>query len=151
MSAWVVSCHHINLLVSSAIDQGVTFNFYRIGPLEMATEENAQALGLMLWTENVRSVVHRYNLSGTPEQHDLVRALSTYQFKMHTGIRAAAAASALTCYDYQSCECPDYEETLAALFVRRLRAAVGDRPRGYDAEPWGYDTEAEVEAAREIA
>jgi len=151
MSAWVVSYHHINLLVSAAIDHGITFRFDRTGPLETATEDNAQALALMLWTENVRSVVYRYNLSGTPEQGEYVRALSTYRFKRHAGIRAAAAASALTCYDYQSCECPDYEATPAALFVRQLRDAVGDRPRGYDAEPWGYDTEAEVEGAREFA
>jgi hypothetical protein len=51
----------------------------------------------MLWTENVRSVVYRYNLLGTPEQQDYVRALSAYQFKKHARIRAAAAASAPTC------------------------------------------------------
>jgi hypothetical protein len=42
MPTWVVSCHHINLLVSSAIDHGVAFKFDRIGPFEMATEENAR-------------------------------------------------------------------------------------------------------------
>jgi hypothetical protein len=151
MSAWVVSCHHINLLVSAAIDHGISFKFHRIGSLETATEETAQALGQMLWAENVRSVVHRYDLSGTSEHDDYLRALSAYGFKRYAGIRAAAAASALTCFDYQSCECPDYEDTPAALFVRQLRDAVGDRPHGYDAEPWGYDTEAQVETAQEAA
>jgi hypothetical protein len=49
MSAWVVSCHHINLLVSAAIDHGISFKFDRIGPLETATEENAQALEVIDW------------------------------------------------------------------------------------------------------
>jgi hypothetical protein len=148
MSAWVVSHHHIDLLVSAAIDHAVSFKLFGLGVLETATESNAQALGLMLWAENVRSVVYRYNLAGSKEEGDYLSALSAYSFRRYSNIRASAAASALACYDYQACECPDYRETAAAFFVSQLQQALGERPKGYDSEPWGFDSEAQVQAAQ---
>src|ERR1700678_1161010 len=148
MSAWVVSHHHIDLLVSAAIDHAVSFKSLDIGALETATENNAQALGLMLWTENVRSVVYRYNLAGSEEERDYLSALTAYRFRRYSNVRASAAASALACYDYQACECPDYRETVAAFFVSRLEQAVGEKPSGYDSEPWGFDSEAQALAAQ---
>jgi hypothetical protein len=148
MSAWVVRSHHIDLLVSAALDHEICLDFYKLGSLETVTEANAQALGLMLWAENIRSVVYRYNLSGTKEEETYRLDLASYRFRRYAGLRASAVASALACYDYQSCECPDYRETAAASFVLRLEWATGDKPRGYEAEPWGFDTEAQVQAAQ---
>jgi hypothetical protein len=148
MSAWVVSHHHIDLLVSAAIDHAVSFKFLDIGALETATESNAQALGLMLLAENVRSVVYRYSLTGSAEERNYLRDLKAYRFRRYAGLRASAVAKALACYDYQSCECPDYRETAAAFFVSRLEQAVGERPSGYDSEPWGFDSEAQALAAQ---
>jgi hypothetical protein len=147
MSAWVVSHHHIDLLVSAAIDYGIYVRFPNIGPLEKATEQNGQAIGLMLWTENVRSVVYRYNLTKR-EERTYRLALNAYRLRRYSSIRVSAAASALACYDYQACECPDYRETAAAFFVSRLQQTVGERPDGYESEPWGFDSEAQVLAAR---
>jgi hypothetical protein len=146
MSAWVVSHHHIDLIVSTAIDHAVSFKLLGIGTLETATENNAQALGLMLWAENVRSVVYRYNLAGSEEERDYLSALNAYRFRRYSNIRASAAASALAYY--QACECPDYRETAAAFFVSQLEQAVGERPSGYGAEPWGFDSEAQALAAQ---
>jgi hypothetical protein len=148
MSAWVVSHHHIDLLVSAAIDYGVYVRLLNIGPVEKATEENAQAIGLMLWTENVRSVVYRYNLAGSEEERGYLSALNGYSFRRYSGLRASAVVSAVACFDYQACECPDYRETAAAFFVRQLQQAVGGHPAGYDNEPRGFDSEAQVEAAQ---
>jgi hypothetical protein len=148
MSAWVVSHHHIDLIVSAAIDHAVSFKFLDIGVLETATENNAQALGLLLWAENVRSVVYRYNLTGSKEEGDYLSALSAYRFRRYSNIRASAAASALACYDYQACECPDCRETAAAFFVGQLQQAVGERPGDYAKESWGFDSEAQVQAAQ---
>jgi len=148
MSAWVVSSHHIDLLVSAAIDHEICLDFSKSGSLEIVTEANAQALGLMLWAENIRSVVCRYNLSGTKEEEQYRLDLASYRFRRYAGLRASAVASALACYDYQSCECPDYRETAAASFVYRLAQVIGDQPRGYGSEPWGFDTEAQVRSAQ---
>ena len=54
---------------------------------------------------------------GSKEEGDYLSALSAYSFRRYSNIRASAAASALACYDYQACECPDYRETAAAFFV----------------------------------
>jgi hypothetical protein len=51
--------------------------------LETASEANAQALGLMLWAENVRSVVYRYNLSGSEEERNYLRDLNAYRFRQY--------------------------------------------------------------------
>jgi hypothetical protein len=148
MSAWVVSSHHIDLLVSAAIDRGVSGKLAPDGTLQKVTESNAQAFGLMLWTENVPSVVYRYNLPGTEEEQNYRLALASYSFRYYPGIRAAAAAKALACFDYQSCECADYRDTAAAFFVRQLTEIIGHEPEGYGREPWGFDTEAQVTDAQ---
>jgi hypothetical protein len=41
----------------------------------------------------------------------------------------------------------DYRETVAAFFVSQLEEAVGEKPSGYDSEPWGFDSEAQALAA----
>jgi hypothetical protein len=146
MSAWVVTKHHIDLLVSAAIEQEVLIKLDNLAVPQMATEQNAQALGAMLWAENIRSVVYRYSLSGTDEEKQYQQDLNQYQFCRYEGIRPSAIAAALACFNYQACECPDYEGTTAACFVRQLRASVGEHPKGYDREPWGFDSEAQVVA-----
>jgi hypothetical protein len=35
----------------------------------------------------------------------------------------------------------------AAYFVEQLRQVVGEHPKGYESEPWGFDREAQVKAA----
>jgi hypothetical protein len=148
MSAWVVSKHHIDLLGSAAIDHGIAVRFLNVGITEKATEANAQAIGLMLWNENVRSVVYRYTLSGTQEERDYLRDVEAYSFRHYAGIRPSAAAAAASCYEYQSCECDDYRDTPAAFFVGQLSAAVGGKPKDYEAEPWGFDSSEQVQSAQ---
>jgi hypothetical protein len=80
MSAFVVSKHHIDLLVSAAIEQSVSVKFGNFTAFETATEDNAQAIGAMLWAENMRSVVYRYWLSGTEEEQQYQQALNQYRF-----------------------------------------------------------------------
>lgn len=147
MSAWVVSKHHIDLLVSAAIERQIPVKFLNIDVTETATEENANAIGKMLLAENIRSVVYRYNLAGTKEALQYERDLNAYEASRYQSVRPSAAACAANCFDYQACECPDYQDTPAAFFVRQLKAVVGDNPKGYDSEPWGFDTETQVLAA----
>lgn len=139
MSAWVVSKHHIDVLVSAAIEFNLTVRLDDLalqvpGPMEIARET-----GAMLWAENVRSVVFRNQLSGTDE--DSGDAISVYP------LPPLPRAAPLACFDYQAFECPDYEGTTAALFDRQLRMAVGeDYP---DSECWGFDSEQHVKHVKE--
>jgi hypothetical protein len=143
MSAWVVSKHHINLLVSAAIERAVSIRLAPACEIMPASADAAQAIGLMLFTENVRSVVHRYGITGATEEAGYRQELAEYRFRFYPGIRPSAVAQALACYDYQACECDDDRETPAAFLVAQLENAVGE-PSGSDAEPWGFDSEETV-------
>jgi hypothetical protein len=150
MSAWVVTSHHIDLLVSVAIERGIAVKFAPIDEAVPATIELAEQIGLLLWAENIRSVIYRYRLDGTQEEAGYLQALAEYHFRFYSGIRTAAAQKALDCYDYQSCECPDYRTTAAAFIVEQLEAALGARDEAtYEREPWGFDTAEAAMAAQE--
>lgn len=67
MSVFVVDQEHIDELVSAAIDLEIRACPTTDRDYQQVNHENAGTLGRMLWAENVRSVVHRYRLSGTEE------------------------------------------------------------------------------------
>jgi hypothetical protein len=90
-------------------------------------------------------VVHRYKLAGLDEEAEYIAALEAYRFKYYPGVRAAAAASALACYDYQASECDDHQTTAAAFFVKQLDDLLGSPDT--ENEPWGYEDEQAVLAA----
>lgn len=56
----------------------------------------------MFGRENVRSVVHRYRLAGTPEEEADEADVAVYRFCRYPGVRPVAAAKAAHCYAYQS-------------------------------------------------
>lgn len=133
MSAWIVSKECIDVLVSGAIIHRVSFNG------EPVTRANANAVGLALWRENVKSVNWRYN------DHD--RAAS-YEFTAaETG--DGFLLMQLGCYDYQSCEHPGWKKSAAyaccEALARAIEATYGETEAGrvpdalraeYDAAPW---------------
>ena len=129
MSAFVLSSTHIDVLVSAAIELG----------LSKAFREEADELGRMLWRENVRSVVHRYGLAGTPEEASYEADVAAYRFRRYPGISPVAVAKAVHCYAYQSCEHPEWDASQAHRVAERLRDAVLCGMAGYDAAPWGFD------------
>jgi hypothetical protein len=151
MSAWVVTSHHIDLLVSAAVERGIAVKFAPIDEAVPATIELAEQIGLLLWAENIRSVIYRYRLDGTEEETGYLQTLAEYHFRFYPGVRAAAAQKALDCFDYQACECPDYQTTAAAFVVKQLEAALGARDEAaYEREPWGFDTSEAVIAAQDV-
>ncbi|MEV3965210.1 hypothetical protein AB0M34_30735 [Nocardia sp. NPDC050193] len=108
MSAFIVGNEHIDVLVN-AIAQ------YRVAP-ESTGRIGYRALGQLLWDENVRSVDHRYRES-TPGG----------RYVLHTtecDLDPLAVLKAIDCYEYQSCEHPEWEDSDAHTWVRRLREAI---------------------------
>ena len=146
MSAWVVTKHHIDLLVSAALERGIAVKFAPIDEAVTITAATAEEIGLLLWGENMSSVIYRYSLDGSDEATAYLQDLAGYRFRFYPGVRASAVAQALTCFDYQACEHPTYEHSAAAFFVSQLRTAIGN-PGDTDAEPWGFDSEDAVLAA----
>lgn len=107
MSAWVVTNAHIDVLVNAAAEYGVL------------SEAQPQRLDQELWHENVRSVNYRYR------EHDTTPTyrLTTTEAPLHP----LAILKAINCYQYQSCERPDWPESRAYQITERLRTAVLDR------------------------
>lgn len=87
MSAFVLSSSHIDVLVSEAIDLG----------LSTANHKKADELGRLLWPENLCSVVGRYRLNGTSEESVYEEDVAAYLFRHYSGLRPVAAAEAAHC------------------------------------------------------
>lgn len=144
MSAFFVSTHHIDVLVSAAID----FEVYSGPPrVERVTHHRATLVGQMLLAENLRSMLARYpRIAGTDEVAGYQAAVDGYRHRYYPVVRLTAAAHAVSCYDYQSCEHDAYGTSQASGFVEALRQAILRRMPGIDNEPWGIDSVEEAQA-----
>jgi hypothetical protein len=89
----------------------------------------ADAVGLMLLEQNIRSVNCRYSLDD--------RAETMYAFEpSDKRPYPVQALKALQCYEYQACEDPDWENSEARAFWEALRRrAIGSLP-GYEQAAW---------------
>lgn len=148
MSAWIVSKAHIDALVQSMIVERV------ISPAD------ANDVGRELWRENLRSVAYRYPNDGDGERPGPIdfrdSHVEGYRF---AGIEAPLDELCIwkqtACYDYESCEHPDYLLSEACNHVSRLADRIAARhglnrdewdralPKdatGHDPYPWGLDT-----------
>lgn len=77
------------------------------------TLDTAEQTGQMLWAENRRSVNHRY----AEEEWEEV-----YQFEeLGNEVDPITVLNAISCYEYQSCEHPDWEKSEAFAYCRALK------------------------------
>lgn len=148
MSAYVVSRAHIRFLVDAAMcfraDRHGPFRWYHAGESHLLTRETEDATGLMLWNENVKSVSYRYQ--GESEEtlpgpcYDGPRYGYEHPCRgetLHKSIKPTDVLKAIACYEYQTCEHPEWPESEAQTFCRTLRdAAIWALP-GMDDGPWG--------------
>ena len=119
MSAYVVNKAHIDYLTRAA-------SLYRIIPPDQRHD-----YGRNLWAQNVASVRFRY------PDHDIDDPSTNYRYTPpRTPHNPLFVLSAIACYEYQTCETPDWEEMQAIKDVRELhRTSVRNLP-GYDEAPW---------------
>ena len=139
MSAFVVSKEDIDILVTAHLAlEGLAW-----------TNERADAIGRMLWRENVLSVAYRYDMPARhgAEHAAYIDAIAAYRSEPICA-RAAAVAKIARCYDYQSCEHPGWEASRARAIVDGLMGAFPDTIAGYDAAPWGIACERDLARAR---
>jgi len=92
----------------------------------------ADMVGAMLWEQNYRSVNFRYDEEGWKN------AVPDYTYSEFYGkIDPVQVLKAISCYRYQSCESPDWDETEAAAFCDALESYAIKALPGYDAASWG--------------
>jgi len=150
MSAYIVDNEHIRVLVWA----GLQFKAY--GPLRWLvpnpeqsssvgvitsfgittrdlTRKSAETVGQMLYDQNARSVNHRY------DDDDL--AIYDHGAPACTSWSPVDILKAISGYEYQSCETPDWPESEAFWFCYMLRKQVMGHLPGYDDGPWSITTE----------
>jgi hypothetical protein len=150
MSAWLVENGHIDVLVNA------------LAAHDLLDGRAPGDLGQLLWTENNRSINYRYSERKRNPRY----VLHTTEAPLHP----VAVLKAIGCYEYQSCERPDWDRSRAYKLVTRLRTAIleahpelakevpsrwyEDRTEAaylthpvYDSAPWGFD---DVEQAAEV-
>jgi hypothetical protein len=144
MSVYVVPKAHIDALVATALDGPADAGAPAVHQgrcLLPGYQRGADALGRMLWLENLRSVAYRHAPDVSGYCFDPVRltdeaiAAYTYQRPVRR-LTIVAALKALQGYRYQACECPDWEASDAASFCRQLESALISALPGYDDAPW---------------
>lgn len=131
MSAWIVSKKHIDYMVTAMVAHG------------LSTRAGADDLGRLLWKENLKSVAYRYPDDGDgdrPGPNDFRDGdVDAYVYEETPLLKGGALAKTLACYAYQSCEHPEWEDSLAASLVKQLRKQLGNVPYDDDdATPWGW-------------
>lgn len=143
MSAFVVDKRHIDVLVRAAIsyDYHGRLYYYHNGSSKEVNHQNADEVGQMLWNANVASVLYRYphdSLESLPGRVDSPWLVPySYDFQT-TAITAVEVLKAIACFDYQSCEHPDYEASEAHSFCQALQHHAINALPGYDEAPWEW-------------
>jgi hypothetical protein len=101
--------------------------------------------GRLLLAACVRSVAYRY-------PHDSDEALpgagarpETYHYRPPVPFSPVVLLKAIDCYEYQSCEHPQWRTSDARAICAALRhRLIGELP-GYSAAPWGIEDDARAE------
>lgn len=153
MSAFVVSHTHINALVSYAIEVKISYYNRKAETRIPISHDNAEAIGQILLDENMRSVCERYpdcgpdNAPGSADE-----GVDAYTFKrFRVPLTAVEAIKACHCLAYQSCETDDWEQSIAHSILDAIQSHATHHIPGYDAAPWGIDSEMGLKHAGSIS
>jgi len=145
MSAFVVEKSHINAMLHSAFQAGLkyrgNFSWYFEKEHKELTTDNADEIGQMLLDENIKSVGHRYEdseITDLPGRADADYILP-FVYKPFTRSPKPVEALKITgCYEYQSCEHPEWEASEAKAFCDALQHRLIDMLPGYEEAPWDW-------------
>lgn len=117
MSAYIVEKEHIDYLVKAIIKYGL--------------RTDANQVGKMLWTENIKSVNYRYSETTPPYE---------YKYSEAPEIEPVQLIKSIHCYEYQSCEHPSWEDSESRWLMKLLmNNSIIDLP-GYCEAKWGAPT-----------
>src|SRR3990167_7708444 len=151
MSAYIVNKAHIDALMQAGLTYGrrppIRWDLPESGTqrrYRQLDHQTSDAVGAMLWAENVRSIRARYpdvgaDLEGAPGPVDLTAgAVHGYTFPVMSAPRLMPVAilKALDGYEYQTCEHPEWETSEAHAFCAALRRAMIRALPGYEEAAW---------------
>lgn len=84
-------------------------------------------MGQILWDENYRSVNYRY---------DEDYSAPTFKVDPYVKMSAVETVKLCDCYNYQTCEAPDWKETEAYAIMQAVREAAISALPGMSEAPW---------------
>ena len=157
MSSYMVSKSHVDALVHAAFfgPRGLRQSQWRKPRFKDCHDWSADQmddLGEMLVKENLSSIHACYpdTLSDPESTPGPIAQYWLRPYKHETPTRRMSvveALKALDCYEYQSCEHPEWEKSEAFEFCRAMRdSLIGFLP-GYEAAPWEWDDDPQAAAA----
>lgn len=128
MSVFIVGSRHIDALVIAGVQYGL------IAPEAMSET------GRTLWAENLASVADRYPYDGDGQRPGPIRFrdadVDQYEApSVGVILDPNGVVKAAFCYEYQSCEHPGWDRSVAHDFVRALIARAGSEA-DLDASGW---------------
>lgn len=134
-----------HLRVDPRYVQGLTHPQHSERGLENFTErELASLYADVLYQENVRSVAYRYEdtprdkLPGPLADSGFV-GITNRDIVERFRLAPVAILKMCDCLEYQSCETPDYRESVAWNLLGAIRkAAIRELP-GYEEAPWDFE------------
>ena len=158
MSAYLCDPKHIGGLVSYLMHHRHTSPGYieRLAEGTGAADLD-QRVAAILARENIASIVYRYPHDGEGERPgpnvatdlDFV-VLCVQAARRRLGpieSEPVRVLKACDCYEYQSCEHPEWSTSKAHDILHAIRKAAISSLAGYEDAAWGWDTDAEIKAA----
>lgn len=140
MSCFLVGSDHIQYLVQAAKKYEACCKIAgEFVSMRNASDDQCQRLCTMLHEANAESYAYRY-ADNESVQRDVRGARENpvaWEDNPFRHVEATQTLKALRCYEYQSCERPDWRESDAFLnYVQIMHAAIAHLP-GYDKAAWG--------------
>lgn len=130
MSAYIVEKITIDAIVH--FFSRTQYNLYVGNTLRFDPNKfnDLQRIGQILTDENYRSVNYRY---------DTETLAPIYLYHRTQAFAPVVILKLLACYDYQACETPDYERSIACKIANEIRKNAVTFLPGYEDAPWGLD------------
>lgn len=130
MSAYIVDRNHIRYLVSAAVQR------------KCFKGMSATKLGQMLWDECIKSVSYRYPGETTDTLPGPCGESFKYRHKVWVGeIEDNQLLESVKCYQYQSCEHPEWETSSAIEVCYKLKESLKNRGDSKVETVWGAPLE----------
>ena len=143
MSAYVVDKATIDVMVRAGLRvRYKPMGWHHAGQHHHLDESTANRIGQMLLDECVHSVSHHYQDDGITELPGPNNAYWLVPYKYQDALHLpepVVILKTIACYEYQSCEHPEWETSEAKAFCETLRHIVITGLPGYEEAPWGWE------------
>lgn len=142
MSAFIVHKAHISAMLRAALAHRRDFSWYHNNTCQRLAGSDLDKVGQMLLDQCVASVRYRYPNEKDPDDlPGMINREWQAPFSFHPLGRVPTALEALKlirCYDYQSCENPEWATSEAKTFCDTLFVCLVAALPGYEEAAWEW-------------